>query len=130
MAKGLDYRETSYLHVNGYMKRFEEALDVFISKQVTKNHPSSMFKTWKTNVLERVYEIISVPCKIKPSIFQNKAVKKELESLQQKYIITSTDKAANNIHFTCKKMYYEILDKELLSSSTYDHFVQTMKTIL
>ena len=72
-------------------------------------------------ILERVYEIISVPCKIKPSIFQDKAVKKELESLQQKYIITSTDKAANNIHFTCKKLYYEILDKELLSSSTYEH---------
>ena len=39
--------------------------------------------------------------------------KKELERLQNLYVITVVDKAAGNFAFTCKKFYYLRLAKEL-----------------
>ena len=40
-------------------------------------------------------------------------VKKELDRLKEKYVITVTDKAQNNVLFTCKKYYISVVREEL-----------------
>ena len=39
--------------------------------------------------------------------------KRDLESLQSRFVITVVDKAANNFAFTCKKFYFLKLAEEL-----------------
>lgn len=45
-----------------------------------------------------------------------------LKSLQEKFIIGPVDKASNKFSFMCKKLYIQLIDRELTGSSTYKLF--------
>ena len=44
-------------------------------------------------------------------------VKRELNKLQRKFVITPVDKAANNYAFTCKKFYKEMINEHLQANN-------------
>ena len=55
------------------------------------------------------------------SLYIQGHLKQELERLQDLFVITPTDKAQNNISFTCKPFYIKTMGKELTApgSNTY-----------
>ena len=62
-------------------------------------------------------------------ILKQEEVQKELKYLQDKFVLLPIDKASNNIGFVCKQYYYEIINKEV-SSSTYEKQMLTSEEII
>ena len=63
--------------------------------------------------------------RVTKSVFSNKAVQQSLKDLHEKYVITTADKAGNNVVFICKNYYHEKIRNELgarnetIGNSTY-----------
>ena len=70
------------------------------------------------------------------SVLSKSECKRELENLQDKYIITVVDKAAGNFAFTCRKFYFlrlatELgLDNENPGNDTYGYIQNTEANIV
>ena len=83
-----------------------------------RNLTTRYLQDWKTEVMRLIDKRIEAgKRKFKSGwTLQIKGqLKEELTRLQQLFVITPTDKAQNNISFTCKPFYIKILGKELTS---------------
>ena len=92
--------------------------------------PQVVLQEWVTTVLSKVrMKIDSLSRKgsqcVTKSVFSNKAVQQSLKDLHEKYVITTADKAGNNVVFICKNYYHEKIRNELgaqnetIGNSTY-----------
>ena len=121
LSFGCKYRIPVNLPSSEIKKSLTESLDYFInskSKKYKLNNDD--FKTWKDRVSEIITNRINFYENNYPNIFneredilENEEVKICLKRLKRKYIICSIDKASNNFAFICKKLYTQILIKEL-----------------
>ena len=84
-----------------------------IAKWAKKNHvPQTVLDEWVNVVLAKVK---SKATKLSQwfgfpeaqSIFHDKGVKKCLQNVHERFVVTTADKAGNNIVFICKKIYHE-----------------------
>ena len=109
----------------------KDALDSYIKKKSSKCHtPESMFTEWKNKILEIVQQKLD---NYSPFSFNNvlskPEVKEELQRLQDIYVFTPTDKAANNVSLVCKKFYIQLLQLEI-NSDTYELSSETEADVL
>ena len=80
--------------------------------------PKVELDAWAATAISKVHaKIQSLSQKGSPrvakSIFFDKEVQKSLKDLHEKYVVTTADKAGNNIVFICKKFYHERILSEL-----------------
>ena len=124
LAKGLNFRESPFISKNRIVKDIDSDLDNFIEKmlKVNKFLEKSDFDTWKSSVMSKItkeLDVIKYPLCRSTTVLSKKLVQQELLQLQKKYIITRIDKAGNNVHFTCKKYYLQVIANELTTTNTY-----------
>ena len=99
-------------------------LDNYIEKWIDKEKKNTLngligrdsLKSWRESVLDLVDRKIAAGMNRFGRTWSTKiegAVKRELDSLKKKFVITVTDKAQNNILFTCKPFYIAKVREEL-----------------
>ena len=95
-------------------------IDKWINKEKKLNNNTHLDRThldsWKRKILEIIdNKIASGKIRFRKtwSLKIEGNVKKELDRLKEKYVITVTDKAQNNVLFTCKKYYISVVREEL-----------------
>ena len=80
--------------------------------------PQVVLEEWVTTVLSKVHAKIESlsrkgsACVVK-SIFADREVQQSLKDLHERYVVTTADKAGNNVVFICKKFYHERILSEL-----------------
>ena len=103
-------------------------MDKWIAKEkknsLNQNIDKGLLKNWKESVLKMVDNRIEKGKLLFRKTWSVKIegkVRDELDRLKSKYVITVTDKAQNNILFTCKRFYIDKLREELTrpGQSTY-----------
>ena len=130
--KGPKYRLPQRINWQEDKKIIDSFLNDYIDKWVKKEKKSdntlSLDKNslycWKKEILNIVDRRIISGTKIfgkTSSIKLEGSLREELERLQNKFVLTPTDKAQNNILFTCKFYYLKVLREELTKpgQSTY-----------
>ena len=94
----------------------------YISKLSARSNISHrLFDGWKATVLDNIKSHLFnsvISCKRKQSILDSEV--ESVSLLKDHFIMTSVDKASNNISFVCKKYYLDNLHKELSTTSTYE----------
>lgn len=119
LAKGTKFRPVSKINNKTLLGSFLEDLDIFILKcSNSKNIPIFLFTDWKWNIYNKFKSFINTQSLQFPN-FDLKSLKTHISAIQHKFIISPVDKASNNYSFCCKKLYLQLLDNELKTSSTY-----------
>ena len=124
LKKGPKYRLPQKINWTEDRKIIENFLDSYIDKWVAKerkltrdqNLNKGSLKVWRNSILEIVDKKISrgkLIFKKNWSLKIEGNIKRELERLKDRYVITVTDKAQNNILFTCKLFYISQVKEEL-----------------
>ena len=101
---------------------------------MNRNISPSILQDWKVKVLAIVDNRIELgKRKFRKtwSVRIEGKVKEELERLKEKYVLTVTDKAQNNVLFTCKNFYIDTVRQELTrpGQSTYHQVDKDAATI-
>ena len=114
---GSKFREVPVFNKESMKKSFSKNVDDLIGKLVRKfKIPRGRFTDWKSKFVERVNQRIDTIGRIKrwnAPVLSDIECKKELDRLQNRFVITVVDKAAGNFAFTCKKFYFLRLCQEL-----------------
>ena len=124
VRKGPKFRLPQRINWNEDRKIIENFLDTYIDKWISKerkfptnsNIEKDVLCIWRKTVLEEVDKKITLGRAKFRNNFTLKIegnVKRELDRLKEKYVITVTDKAQNNILFTCKSFYIAKTKDEL-----------------
>ena len=132
LKKGLNHRETPPANKDTIIKTLSDSIDSYI--QQTSNatkQPDTAFTPWKTEILRRLQiQLQKVRCHKHKNILSKQTNITELSKLQQKWVFTPTDKAANNISIICKKHYMDILHNEIHNSGNFVKVNQSTESIL
>ena len=119
--KGYTYIEPVYINKFDIFRSVKSDLHRYIKSLATKYSVSTkLFDGWRAIVLDT----------LKPKIFSSKIFCKrnqtvistefeDLNVLKEHFIMTSVDKASNNVSFVCKKYYLDNVLHELSSTRTY-----------
>ena len=131
--KGPKYRLPQRINWQEDRKIIINFLDDYIDKWIKKEKKldnslqldKNSLCNWKKEILGIVDRRIITGTKIfgiTSSIKLEGSLREELERLQNKFVLTPTDKAQNNILFTCKYYYLKVLREELTKpgQSTYN----------
>ena len=92
---------------------------------------TDLFNGWKAIVLDKLKSKIftsTIYCKRNQSLFTSEAA--DMALLKNHFIMTSVDKASNNISFVCKRYYLDNLQHELASTNTYEFCNDTEEDII
>ena len=121
LSYGTKFREPTYLLPDDLFTSLSNDIEEFIIKKSRKYKlQTHKFEEWKNEVKRVLKNKIAFFAEHKPYLFIKKTsilkennIRKCLESLREKYIISSIDKATNNYVFICKKYYLITLMTEL-----------------
>ena len=123
IKKGPKYRLPQRINWKEDRNIITTFLDAYIDKWITKerkmsednNVNGSCLDSWKNKVVELVDRKIETgKHKLRSWNLRIEGdVKRELDRLKESYVITVTDKAQNNILFTCKSHYVSKIKDEL-----------------
>ena len=123
IRKGPKYRLPQKINWEQDRSIIKSFLDAYIDKWISKekkvpgnnNINGSCLDIWKNKIFELVdKKIESGKHKLKTwNLRIDGDVKRELDRLKENYVITVTDKAQNNILFTCKSYYVSKIKDEL-----------------
>ena len=123
IKKGPKYRLPQRINWKEDRNIITTFLDAYIDKWITKerkmsednNVNESCLDSWKNKVVELIdRKIESGKHKLRSWNLRIEGdVKRELDRLKESYVITVTDKAQNNILFTCKSHYVSKIKDEL-----------------
>ena len=102
----------------------EELIDTYALRWIDKEKKTAQnisinrgcLELWKRSVMDQVdrkIEIGKLRFKKTWSVKIEGNVRRELEELKHKFVITVTDKAQNNILFTCRPFYIAKVREEL-----------------
>ena len=133
--KGPNYRERKPTNWNRNILCIKDEVRAFIKKWSNSTGISeSCFQEWSDKVIQRVMdkiERLKIKTKFKPTfpVLRDKDCLEELNTLQDKYVLTPIDKAGNNIGFICKKFYLETIKKEVCSD-TYEVMEETSEEVM
>ena len=104
------------------LKSITSALDKYIDSVKGKlNKSVRLFSQWRTEILNDVKSKLD---NMKPykfnSCLKDKEVLDELSKLQEDFVFTPVDKAANNVSIVCKKFYVDQLAAEVENSGNFE----------
>ncbi len=125
--KGPNFREKNSINFTIARRAINNGLNDYINKWSNKNRRiRNTLLEWKNKVLGRVDDISKNMKKshlhkwrgVKQTL-KDTNCQQELDNLQEKFVITTVDKASNNISFICKPYYISTLLKEV-NSNTYE----------
>ena len=141
--KGPKYRLPQRINWQEDKKIIVNFLDVYIDKWIKKEKKldnshsidRNSLTCWKKEILSIVDRKIISGTKLfgnTSSIRLEGRLREELERLQSKFVLTPTDKAQNNILFTCKYYYLKVLREELTKpgQSTYNRSVLMLAIVI
>ena len=114
---GTKFRENPYLNVGKISQEMIRGFDLLKGRLSRKfSVAASVLKKWRRAFIRGFRSKLGA-CFAKNSyrlpVLSDHSCKAELSRLQDKYVITVVDKAANNFAFTCKKFYFTKLALEL-----------------
>ena len=140
LCKGPKYREPVSINFSNCKTEIKNSLTKFSSDWCNnKGVPVKCFTQWISIVMGKVNKKIKeLRNKFKFSrvkqVLRDPELVSYLSILQEQYVMCPIDKAANNITFTCKKYYVQVLLKELgllsATSNTYQQVNDTLHNIL
>ena len=119
LSKGPQFREppskTNFKKLKRDLKsQIKKFLEVWSSKYKV---PVESFGEWKSNVFHllgtRLKDFQSNPRKHSKEVLKSANSLNCLKNLQENFILTPVDKAANNVSFTCKKFYIKTVLTEV-----------------
>ena len=121
MRCGVKYREPVFVEPLNLKQVLFDHLDNFVQQKCNKyNLDIELMNFWLSKVKEILLNRIKFHVthnhpffKNVKSIFSDIEVKKHINYLQNRFIITVADKASNNFVFICKKFYTLVLLREL-----------------
>ena len=120
--KGYSFIEPIYRNKYAIFGSIKSDINVYVKNLASKFSISSeLFDGWKAIVLDKLKCRIfnsKISCKRDKSLFVTE--EEDMSRLKEHFILTSVDKAANNISFVCKRYYLDNLQHELASTSTYE----------
>ena len=116
-AFGTKFRETPLLNLQKCKEEMKSNINTLV-RSLAKKHKIQKGKLdrWKKKLIDMVnkkLDVLSYTKYYKPPVLSKRECKAELDRLQERYVITVVDKAANNFSFTCKKFYLMRLAQEL-----------------
>jgi hypothetical protein len=116
-SKGAKFREVPYLDVKKVMLQIKGDIAGIGKKWAGKNKIAGKeLKGWMDAMYEECSDRIGRLAKVRKydrPVLSDRACKRELGQLQEDFVITVVDKAANNFAFICKKLYFLKLAEEL-----------------
>ena len=126
IKKGPKYRLPQKIDWVKDRKEIEDLIDKYAEKWINKEKKGAFntsisrgsLSSWKKSVMDQVDQKIEIGKQRFKKTWSMKIegkVKRELDDLKDKYVITVTDKAQNNILFTCKLFYIAKVRDELSS---------------
>ena len=124
IKKGPKYRLPQRIDWVKDRNEIEELIDTYALRWIDKEKKTAQnisinrgcLELWKRSVMDQVdrkIEIGKLRFKKTWSVKIEGNVRRELEELKHKFVITVTDKAQNNILFTCKPFYIAKVREEL-----------------
>lgn len=121
LQNGLNYRDQQPPCKVSALKSITSAIDKYIGSISGKiNKSVRMFSTWRAEILKTVKSKLD---SMEPyryySCLKDVEVKAELSKLQEDFVFTPVDKAANNVSIVCKKLYVEKLETEIENSGNF-----------
>ena len=136
LCKGPKYREPVSINFSNCKTEIKNSLTKFSFDWCNiKGVPVKCFTQWISIVMEKINKKIEeLKNKFKFSwvkqVLRDPEVVSYLNIFQEQYVMCPIDKAANNIAFTCKKYYVQVLLKELgLLSATLNTYQQVNDTL-
>ena len=144
LYKGPNYRQPREINFVEGKEVILKSVDSFIKsvkdkKGVQLHH--KQFDNWKHTILEEVQSKIDhiltkfTVNRVRP-VLSDPTVKKELEKLQDHFVIVTIDKASNNIALVCKQLYASVIHDEIKFTddtspdNTYEKVNKTPRNIL
>ena len=119
--QGLKYVEPLFVSKKEMLCSIISDIKYYFSNLAQRNNVSMrFFDGYISTVKERLsIEISKIKVKsgVNVSVFER--YEDEFSRLKEHFVLSSVDKASNNISFTCKKFYIDNLDRELNSTDTY-----------
>ena len=141
MTKGCNFRPPKIRNVDKAIASIIDGFDKYISFIRNKHNKIDIdFEEWKIAFTSKVRLLATKDSnvhKINYKLMINNKIKDEIKLLQDKYVITSVDKASNNFAIICKKFYIDMIIKEIgfsVPNNTYklmpnniDYFIKIYK---
>ena len=121
--KGPNYREPETLNWKTAIRSLEEDINELITNWSNKiGKPEVFFTEWKLKLMELIllkHNTLKkkITCRRVNQVLKNEDCIKELERLQNLYVLIPIDKAANNIGFVCKTYFLQVLQEETQTPS-------------
>ena len=119
IRKGPKYREPEKVDFTSVWDQIDSCLDMYI-EQIAKPKKLEIdrFRDWKTEVLRLVSsKIADVSQRFVErdidKVLDNTVVKASLRNLHSKFVFCPIDKAGNNVAIICKRLYAQVILKEL-----------------
>jgi len=122
LRKGLNFREVPGCNTIKTYASIHSALDVFINNiSESSKLQKTSFSAWKKFILNKVDCILKrIATKVLDSPVLNDAENmKDLQVIQDRFVIVPVDKASNNVSFVCKSYYKHVLEEEIMNSGNF-----------
>ena len=114
---GTKFRENPPLNVNSIKAQLKEEVRKLVDKMCRKYRKSrTCFKQWRISLYHSLVDKLMAcraSTRYSTPVLSRGECKRELDKLQDRYVITVVDKAAGNFAFICRKFYFMKLAAEL-----------------
>ena len=121
LNQGLGYHDQRAPSKAKAREAFVSGLDMYISKTSCRTSTAEVgFNAWRSKIIELFDQKLN-NCESYSynSVLTNPEVKRELVKLQNHFVFTPIDKAANNVAIVCKRYYIDIIKAEIQNSQTF-----------
>ena len=130
--KGFGYIEPIYKDKLLIFNSIKSDLKTYVNKLANKHSITHhYFDEWLARIVDKVKSKVfssKIVCKRNTSVFSTES--NDFNTLKEHFIMTSVDKAGNNISFFCKQYYLKNLENELSTTQTYQRANESEEDIV
>ena len=124
MNRGTNFRPSFIPRFKFIVDNFVKELNLFCLKaSYIFNYPYEGFNEWKYSIIASFKDKLNYALKYKYNSehidFYDDKIKKAIIKLQELFAVTVVDKAGNNFAIMCKKLYFDLLNKEYCLNDTF-----------
>ena len=123
ISKGLNFRENQKPDKMKTLQAYQGAIDKYIDKMNSHlSLPKTAFTPWKIELLKSIEgKLDKMHLYNYNNVLSKKANRDFLLKLQEDFVFTPVDKAANNVSIVCKRFYYDVLSEEVNNSGNFEY---------